>query len=174
MKKFTKESWELSKAERRTATITGLQALASWIKANPEIEIPANFSNIVFFRAEETDIHAKFAEIAKAAPFAEKNASETYFTLKLCFSETVYIEYYTTREAICERVQVGTRFVEATEARVVTYETVPAHEEPIYEYKCPSLLAPQEPIEDSEPSSEPSSEAAEAKLLGRRPSSQKS
>lgn len=39
------------------------------------------------------------------------------------------------REEVCEKIQVGTKLVPATARQVI--EAEPAHEEPVFEYRCP-------------------------------------
>ena len=68
----------------------------------------------------------------------------------LCLSkkigEHVTLRYYFTRGTVCERVQVGTKKETRREAETYVEREV---EVPIYEYKCPPLLGPDEVEESS-------------------------
>jgi len=57
----------------------------------------------------------------------EKKYKDEEFTIRVTeIPEIRYMEFYSTRQVTCRKVQTGTKMVEA----------VDAHEEPVYEYVC--------------------------------------
>jgi hypothetical protein len=143
MKKFTKRRWEMTPEEIRASVIRGLRAAAEFYSENPQVEIPHYFCGGVYGATKE-----QLTEAAKAAPYAEKHVWEDSFKLEIPFSECLEASYHSTRSEVCERIQTGTKIVPAEPERITIREAIPEHEEPVYEWKCSSLLAP--PAEGAE------------------------
>ena len=137
-----KRSWELTPAEKRADMLGALRELVNYFEENPEVPVP-NYQSIWVYDCTKEQL----AAVAKAGN-VEKTYSDTAFTLKKEFGEYERVSLYfnAEREKVCVRKQVGTRIVEARPAEIIHREAVPAHEEPIYEWECSSLLA-EEPIE---------------------------
>jgi len=145
--KVFKPHWKLTADEQRAAMIRGLREMATFLEMNPTLPAPRQiYCNLSGVSKE------MLATIAECAEYCEKKIDSQWYNLDVRFSENVLIEYYNSREEVCERVQTGTIKVEAKEAftETIEHEAVEAHEVPVYEYKCPSLLAPAEQESESE------------------------
>ena len=118
----------------------GLREIADFLEAHPEIDLPEpQLCNYALF---DKAIAARTAIAMADGGRVEKQWAESIFTLSRKFGP-VELKYHGQRSNICEQVIVGKKKVEeqfvpfrpAVEAHVV-----PAHEEPIYEWRCSPLL----------------------------------
>ena len=142
----TKKFYELSVEEQRASTLAGLQAAVNWFREHPEIPLENWFSFISYDNSKEN-----LQDVAVAAPYVEKYADEHSYRLTVPFGETVKAQFYSQREKVCTKKLVGTKIVPAKAEEVVIREAVPEHEEPIYEWDCPVLMAPApQDVEDEE------------------------
>ena len=127
----------------------GLRQLADWIESHPEIDLPENeIKNYGLYNKE------KAATVARAMGGRVKKIwDDTLFTLSREFGPIV-LSYLGTRSNICQQVKVGTRVVPeqyvpprpAQEA-----QTIPEHEEPVYEWRCAPLLQKPDVEMEAEP-----------------------
>jgi hypothetical protein len=141
LREDVKKWWDLDPAERHEAMVRGLRAMADFIEQNPEVRIPANMNMLCSQGTKE-----EMGHLASLAPYSEKIVDTSFFNLRVPFSENVYYELYNRRDEVCERVVTGTKIVPAQDARteIIEHPAVAEHEEETFEWKCPSLLAPQE------------------------------
>lgn len=81
------------------------------------------------------DVEATQKQIARIIRWArsngwsvEKKYNDDEFTVRIegIHEPICYMEFFSTRQVVCKKVQTGTKTVEAVEA----------HEEPVYEYVC--------------------------------------
>jgi hypothetical protein len=107
----------------REEFIKGLRDIADFFEDRPELPIP-NYGES-FYIWEKSLVNARERAIQMAP--AEKIYLESYFNLQRRFGPHKVVVSWA-RDAICERVQVGTKHVPAY--------TVEAHEEPVYEWDC--------------------------------------
>lgn len=113
----------------RKQKLKGLRELLSWLNKHPEVDIPYWLTMDFNIRAEtEGELVANRRKLGKC----DKVFTDTEIGFKHEFSGDVVVKTTIARNQVCERVQTGTR-------RVAEY-TAPAHDEPIYEYKCPETL----------------------------------
>lgn len=114
----------------------GLRQIADFLEAHPEIDLPeARLTNYSLDKS-------KAPLVARAMGKAEKVWADTLFTLRRNFGE-ITLEYHGLRSNICERVIVGKTHVPEVHvpARIAEEaHTVPAHEEPVYEWRCSPVL----------------------------------
>ncbi len=96
--------------DNRTLFIQGLRDLASFYDAHPQVPPPYQHQVMVF-----TDDKATLAAIAKAGNW-EKVWSDSWFSLKKAFGESLLLEIYVDRSVVCRKVVTGTRVVPATPA----------------------------------------------------------
>jgi hypothetical protein len=132
----------------RAEMIAGLRAMADWLEAHPGVAVD-RFSPVTMNLFAETEDEAR--AVRAAAPGGwEKDAKGDYLTYARQFSGEGYrcvVEYqvHVNKRSTCERVQVGTRHVEAVEA----------HDEPVYEWRCAPPASPESPLLESIRSGEP-------------------
>ena len=138
--------------------VKGLRNAADFFEAHPELGLPYEgycYSSLQFgyFGAfGGIDDGPEFQSPDGALFFAkhvggrvDKDGTDNDFTLT-AKRDGFVVKGYFQRDAVCARVQVGTKnepehiipAQPATEEKIV-----PAREVPIYEWRCPSLLAPK-------------------------------
>ena len=116
---------------RREHFITGLRNLADFLASHPGIQAPVYVQLNVFVKHRE-DLAAQ----ARLATF-QKIPMGDWFVLRHEFGEDLVLDLTIERQAICKKVQVGTRQVPALPATEAT-------EEPVYDWICEDpLLAPE-------------------------------
>jgi len=118
----------------------GLREAADWLEAHPEVLKPV--ISIQFFpNLAYKDPKKETETLVRALGNADKRGStEAYFRLRKWLSGGIRLEVAVEREAVCTRVQVGTRHVEETVKPATPKEVIPAHDEPVYKWECPSIL----------------------------------
>ena len=84
---------------------------------------------------------AEFARIVGG--HIEKNADESFYTL-VADREGFRVRALAYRSQVCERIQVGTKIEPEHILPAQEQQIVPEREVPIYEYRCPTILAPEE------------------------------
>jgi hypothetical protein len=119
----------------------GLRQVADFLESHPEIKLPdAQLSCYAIFNKDEA------AAVLHAFGNAKKEYDDNIFLLSKDFG-AINLRYVGQRSAVCEKVQVGTKEVpEYVEPAVEAQpeRVVPAHEEPIIEWRCGSILAPED------------------------------
>lgn len=133
--------------EFKDEMIAGLRKMADWLENTPvEMPVPASLVGSVYTGAMHDsrgirhmmDSTIGMALIANAAGDVDKEVNSQLFKLVKDFGGGVKVEWVAYREAVCERVVVGTKIVPAEPERVVA--AVPERTEEVVEWKCPSLL----------------------------------
>lgn len=135
------------KYKEQEQLVAGLRALADFIEDNIELPAPnITIGNRIHKwddKTYERDDAATKAEMARLARLT-KPVEKVYldygdFKLVKTFSPPVKLTYVCSREAVCTRVQTGTRQVE----EYITVKTGHTVDEPVYEWECEDpLLAP--------------------------------
>ncbi|HSW65387.1 MAG TPA: hypothetical protein VLH56_19070 [Dissulfurispiraceae bacterium] len=119
----------------------GLRAIAEFYEANPDLPTPQ--AEITVYNINGKEQMAHFARaLVRAHKEVDKKADPTFFVISASFSGVV-LRACDWRNNVCERVAVGTKIVEEQliPARPAEPERlIPAHEEEITEWRCPSLL----------------------------------
>lgn len=77
--------------------------------------------------------------MAKHVGSCEKKVDDTYFELSKKFG-VITVNFFAYRSDVCERVQVGAREIPEQILPAKPEEVIPAHTEPIYEWKCPESI----------------------------------
>lgn len=128
---------------KRDEIIKGLRTLADLLEDQPDFPAPYDVELPIFYSSLPNGrlgppIIADDARAAMAvAPGGwSKDYSDSYVTYRKDFSEVVALELILNREAVCRKVQVGVKHIEATEARDI----------PVYEWVCESDEL--EPVDD--------------------------
>ena len=144
---------EQGKAAAVAALPAFLRAMADWLEAHPEVRRPYElewslpWSIYTHKRAEFTLNVRKAGSGVKDLTDAE--TAKFYPDLG---AFTGALEIRCSKAEVCERVQIGTRYVpeqpRREEIRVV--EAVPAHEEPLYSYECGNPWTDEEGEQEEE------------------------
>ena len=156
------------RADKASEFATGLRLAADLIEANPGLDWPMYEGAItinlgVWEQADpeiegDTDEEAakrKMVEIRRQiGGFFEKHTSDWAFTLRKKLSRQVRVDIYANRDAVCERIVVGTekkavkeipedKQDEATKlrAQLAALEIEVEKEIDVVEWKCPDALA---------------------------------
>ena len=120
-------------AKKREEYCAGLEALAQYLRTNPEVVLPdtKEFLNCLYDKTS-------FVQAVKSLGHCEKEY--TNWTVKV-FKQFGPLKYgvYTSRETVCEKKVVGKKIVPFREAYLVQAE--PEHEEDIVEWECHPILA---------------------------------
>lgn len=124
-----------------TEYANGLRQVADFLEFHPEIKLPqAQLNCYAIFNKDEA------AAVLHAFGNAKKEYDDSIFLLSKDFG-AVNLRYVGQRKAVCEKVVVGIKFVpERTEPAIEAQpeRVVPAHEEPVMEWRCGSILAPED------------------------------
>lgn len=130
--------------------VTSLRSFASFLEERgeglPHFYLPGFFVHVSEYHEDEHGNwvvdHEKTKEVMAQCARAMKPCEKEYvgddLELVRQFGE-VRFTVYSSRDAVCERKQVGTKIIPAKEARIVPAE--PEREEPVYEYDCGALLS---------------------------------
>ena len=119
--------------------IEGLRMIADFLESHLLVPLPTTTEFMIF------DVHGKDQMIAIARQFGtcDKSADDSFFRLRKSFGPLI-LEALDYCEKVCTKVVVGTRRVEDQQIPAREAEFIPAHDEPIVEWRCPSLLAVEE------------------------------
>lgn len=113
----------------------GLRALADWFDRQPR-DLPGSFYGGVTLFVSADELPA----VAKAIGTADKQVDDWTFKLVRDFGGGISLRTWTSRDAVCEQVKVGTRRV----TRHVVPEGVELTEvtetEDVYEWRCPESI----------------------------------
>ena len=125
---------------QRINYVTGLRAAADFYEQHPEIVVPSETA-ITNYRVDSKE-EARL--VIKAVGTCQKKYDEYNFTVVKEITPNFNLRFVFLRDTVCEKVIVGTKVVPehvipAEPAREEKF--VPRREEPVYEYRCPSILA---------------------------------
>jgi hypothetical protein len=123
--------------------VSSLRVLADFFEKNaedlPDGLLDPNFKLSIYLAGKDELLQAKKV-MTKGTTISsplKKNQNSFSYDLTRQFGKYGELEMWTGRDAVCEKVQVGTK----TEAVVKTVETGETKEVPIYEWKCDESLA---------------------------------
>jgi hypothetical protein len=133
---------EISHLPKVREFISGLRELAAMYESHPELAVPdgKTFNLFCFAHSDRERAEAKerVREVARAFGSAAKSYDDGYFNLKKQFSGGIVLEITTNRDAVCERVVVGTKI---EPAREIPAQSIPEHEVEVVEWRCASILS---------------------------------
>lgn len=117
----------------------GLRELADWVEAHPEVQLPTDHLQSYIFGDRGAP-----SEVLHAMKPCKKEYTESYFHLIRHFGP-IKLDYFFDREAVCQRVVVGKRQIEAhlRPATLIPAEMIEAHEEDVVEWRCGQALLDQ-------------------------------
>ncbi len=120
----------------RNEYIQALRMTADWLVTHAEVPAP-NYLNILVAQCTKEDLgHA-----AKALGKAEKKITDNYFSI-VGHVDEVRLEFYNSRDAICERVKVAEKVIPAHTLPALAEQHIEEKIEEVFEWKCPgSILA---------------------------------
>lgn len=119
--------------DKRAETAAGLRALADWLEATPDFDLP------LVCASHLTHNVAELARLGSLMGTAEKTTSGSFVGLRRRFGP-VELKVQAFHEDVCERVQVGTRPAEKVKLpEGATWQTEIV-EEPVYEWRCPESI----------------------------------
>ena len=125
--------------------LRGLNAVREHLATHPTLASIASMydgDRLLAYARDADEFAALVRELKDGAALGTvtKTANDNYETVTRAFSETVRLDVYTSRELVCERVQVGVETVEVPDpdAPKITVER------PIYEWDCKPVLAASE------------------------------
>jgi hypothetical protein len=122
------------------AFASALRDLADFYQVHPEFPQPT-FSTTLNVWARNKE---RFAELARQLGSCEKRSSTSTstFYLRKSFGAGVQLDLNIEHNLVCERVQTGTRRVEAQPEKITP--AIEAHDEPIYKWICPESILREE------------------------------
>lgn len=127
--------------DARESALNDATRLIKWLKDNPEIPVPSEFSGTLhIFEWNSKD---EAAQMAKAMGTCEKSYDDSLFRLVKSFG-SLKLEGVFTRQSVCERVVVGSKEIESEEADPVAVAALPRVKVKktveIVEWRCPETL----------------------------------
>lgn len=130
--------------------IADLKALIAFIKANKDFDfmqgdqVPMEFGFRLWY-VESGEIHkAVMADLAKRLGSVKKSYNDDFIILDRMFGSTIKFHVAAERSDVCERVIVGTEIIPAHGEIVIP--AAPERLKEIVEWKCSSILAPEESV----------------------------
>lgn len=131
--------------DERQAWLDGLRAAADWFEQNPRYIDRQEIRFAVYVSGWNDDAAENMAAAARALGKADKDTTGNYFGLTRQFGPHV-VHLFTDRNAVCERIVVGTETVEVEgpdPEAVAALPTVKRTEtREVVEWHCPpSILA---------------------------------
>ena len=127
-----------------------LRNVADFFEARPELGVPTRYKfckldfiysgKIGAFLVDSKEGLAEFARLVGGK--LDKEGDDSFFRL-IAEREGFSITALAYRNSVCEKVAVGEKLVEGRPAEY--REATDDHMEPVYEWRCPSILAPEEP-----------------------------
>lgn len=130
--------------------VSGLRNVADFFETHPELKAPYEVTRgekltVGFFGeiTDDLDIDSKegaAAFVRIVGGRIKKDANDSHLIL-VADKGSFAVRAVASRDALCERVQTGTRIVPATEETFIPAQ--PEREEPVYEWRCNSILAPE-------------------------------
>lgn len=125
--------------DRRAEFATGLRAVADWFEVHPEIAIPYAHQIGIYDLGEDEAVG--LAAVARAMGSARKDATEDFISLFKDFGGNVSVKAWAYRNAVCERVVVGTETVTKLIPDPTAPEVEVIEEVEIVEWRCAPILA---------------------------------
>ncbi|KKK68287.1 hypothetical protein LCGC14_2945590 [marine sediment metagenome] len=117
----------IREAEQRAAKITGMRAMLNFLETHPQIPMPWFGQNDAFANSGE-DI----AEIARAMTPVTKGVVGNWYVLKRNFGNDVQLHVNFGRDAVCERIVIGTEDIPE--------KVIEAYTKEIVEWVCPDTI----------------------------------
>lgn len=109
-----------------------LRRIADWIEEHPELPLPYQTALDYYSGTDQNTLKKDTLLLfVKAFGSCNKKFNDTYIVVDKNFGG-ITLRAVAYREAVCERVVVGTRSVPE--------QYIPGHEEEIVEWKCPESL----------------------------------
>lgn len=112
-----------------------LRALADFYDEHPDFPRP----NMTLHTFLHGDAKKGLALAARQLGTADKYIDETWYELRRAFG-SIMLTVNAYRNEVCEKVLVGTKDIPEQYIPAKPAETIPAHEESVYEWQCPDSL----------------------------------
>jgi hypothetical protein len=125
--------------------VQGLRDAANFFETHSELGPPHEdlhfhfYSRVGPFYADSKEGLAFFAK-SVGGHLDKTGSNENFFRMK-SDRGTFSVSIVSTRNSVCERIKVGTKIEPAHVVPAQEETFVPEREVPIYEYRCPSILA---------------------------------
>ena len=140
------------------AFVKALRDAADFFEARPELGVPygdPEFTFCGFIGGKSIDSKEGLALFVKSVGGRVDKEGDDYLLTLRAKRQGFSVRALAYREKVCERVLVTTKTEPAhvLPAQPATEEVfVPRREVPVYEWRCPSILAGEgEPVQDAEP-----------------------
>lgn len=134
---------------KHTEFVQGLRNAADFFEARPELGIPS--SDPLYFRfpgninGKSVDTKEGLAEFVRiVGGKIDKKVDDSFFQL-IANRDGFTVTALAYRSGVCEKVVVGEKLVEGRPAEY--REATVDHMEPVYEWKCPTLLSDESPAD---------------------------
>jgi len=136
---------------------TDIELFAAFVRANPDVAERMHGETFRIYFLPGRDTVTKIVDIARRARRAgaamTKDISGDYASAMLTFGSTITLQVYTQRDAVCERVVVGTRTKTVQEPDPDAVAALPMVTREVIiedvEWQCTPLLAAAEDAEVS-------------------------
>lgn len=123
----------------RATTIAGMRDMLDYLEENEDVPMPYLSQADAFVSNDKDKAIRELAAVARCPGKWKKVAEDEWYRLEQHFGP-ITLHVNSTRDLICERVQVGIKTIPAREA--FTVDATAERTEPIYELVCPdSILA---------------------------------
>lgn len=127
--------------------VQNLRNAADFFEAHPELGVPTTALDFVFagdVNGKSCDTKEGLAEFVRlVGGRIEKKEDDTFYRL-ISQQNGFIVRAIAWRQNVCERVQIATKLEPAHVIPAQEETEVPEREVPVYEWRCPSLLAPEE------------------------------
>lgn len=123
---------------RQREWIEGLRELADFLEAHPAILNPVSTFMMNQFVYGD-DAKTRIRMMVRGTGKWEKTPKGDFFCLSRPFGPHT-VDINTSREEVCEKVQVGTREVEVQDPEILKTVPMVTVNEPVYEWECHNLL----------------------------------
>jgi hypothetical protein len=127
--------------EERPTLAAQLRALADLLDEHPQLAPPLQTVTLNHYGSVLDGGDAEMAALARGTGRWEKVELADWLILRREVGPDVMIDLNFRREAVCERVQVGTRPVEKPDPEALAAVPTVTVEEPVYEWTCGPVLA---------------------------------
>jgi hypothetical protein len=122
----------------RQQFIQALRDMADLFEQNEEVPLPKWKQDISLFSTNDDSAKAELSAFARAIGKVAKVYGDELVTLSKDFGSLLQLRMHANREAVCERVVVGTKVIPARSERILPAE--PEREEEIVEWHCTPVL----------------------------------
>jgi hypothetical protein len=128
--------------------VQSLRNAADFFEARPELGVPScseqNYNFCGDINGKSLDSRAGLAEFIRLVGGRIDKDEDDYWYRLVSWQHGFSVRALAWRSAVCEQVKVGVKIEPAHVIPAQEETEVPEREVPVYEWRCPSLLAPEE------------------------------